>query len=73
MQNTVEIQSVLETEHELETVLLSVRIPMRPVPVTCVVGFVLNLPRWNTESNGLIRLRRDLRRSISDADGVINA
>ena len=53
--------------------MLSVRIPMRPVPVTCVVRFVLDLPRWDAEGNGLIRLSRDLHRSISDKDRVINA
>ena len=73
VKDIAKIQLVLEPEHELETVLLSVRIPMRPVPVACVVRFVLDLPCWDAESNGLVRLSCDLHRSVSDTDGVIDA
>ena len=66
-------ESVVQAEHELESILLGVWIPMRPVPVACVVRFVLDLPCWDAESNGLVRLSCDLHRSVSDTDGVINA
>ncbi len=54
------IQSVLEAEHELETVLLGVRVPVGPVPVASVVGLVLDFPRRDAEGNRLVRLGRDL-------------
>ena len=60
MQNTVEIQSVLETEHKLETVLLGVGIPVRPVPITSIVRLILNLTRRYAEGDCLIRLSSNL-------------
>ena len=60
MQNTVEIQSVLETEHKLETVLLGIRVPMRPIPVAGIVRLVLNLTCGYPESDRLVWLRSDL-------------
>ena len=55
------IQSVLETEHELETVLLGVGIPVRPVPITSIVGFVFYFPCGNAESDSLVWLGSDLK------------
>lgn len=52
--------SVLEAEHELETVLLGVRVPVRPVPVASVVGLVFNFPRGDAEGNRLVRLSSNL-------------
>ena len=61
--------SVLETEHKLETVLLGVRVPMRPIPVAGIVRLVLNFASRNPECNGLIRLSSDLwLQSISGGD-----
>ena len=47
-------------EHELETVLLCVGIPMRPVPSTLVFVLVLDLSGRDAERYGLIRLGGDL-------------
>lgn len=54
------LQSVLETEHELETVLFGVRIPVGPVPVAGVVRLVLDFSCRDAESDGLVRFGGDL-------------
>lgn len=46
----------------MEAVLLGIGIPMRPVPVACVVSFVFNLASWNAERDSLIRFSSDLGR-----------
>ncbi len=54
------IQSVLETEHELETILLGIRVPMRPIPIAGIVGLVLDFPRRYAERDSLVWLSSDL-------------
>ena len=61
-QCTCRIQSVLVAEHELETVLLGIRVPMRPVPVAGIVRLILYFARRYAESDGLVRLGSDLSR-----------
>jgi hypothetical protein len=51
----VETSKIL-SEHELEAVLLGVRIPMGPVPVTSVVSFVFYFARGNAKCDGLVWL-----------------
>ena len=55
------LQSVLETEHELETVLLGIGVPVRPIPIASVIRLILDFSCGNTESNGLIGFSGDLR------------
>ena len=61
-------KSVGEAEHELEAVLLGVGVPVRPVPVPCVVGLVLDLARRDAEGDSLVRLGRDLTGYVSNPD-----
>ena len=61
-------KSVGEAEHELEAVLLGVRVPVRPVPVPSVVGLVLDLAGRNAEGDGLVGLGRDLTGTVSNPD-----
>ena len=58
--SAIEIQSVLESEHKLETILLGIGIPVGPVPVPSVVGLILNFPCRYTEGNSLVRFSSDL-------------
>ena len=58
----IETQSVLKPEHELETILLGVGVPMRPVPVAGIVRLILYFARRYAESDGLVRLGSDLSR-----------
>ena len=53
-------KSVGEAEHELEAVLLGVRVPVRPVPVPSVVGLVLDLAGRDAEGDSLVRLGGNL-------------
>lgn len=64
------IQSVLETEHELETVLLGVRVPMRPVPVPGIVRFILDFSCGNAKSDGLVRFSGNLQRGQSSKSAI---
>lgn len=56
--------SVVKTEHELETVLLGIRIPMRPVPVTGIISLVLYLSGRYPESNCFVRLCGNLQKML---------
>ena len=51
---------ICQSEHELEAILLCVRIPVRPIPIPSIVGFVLDFSGRNSESNGFIRFGRNL-------------
>lgn len=59
-------KSVLKAEHELEAILLGIRVPVRPVPVPCIVWFILNLTCWDTEGDSLVRFCSNLERSQYD-------
>ena len=53
-------ESILQTEHELEAVLLGIRIPVVPVPVTCVIRLVLDLTSRNSESDCFVGFSSNL-------------
>jgi hypothetical protein len=63
------LQIALRAEHELEAVLLGIRIPVRPVPPCLVFGFVLYLARWYPESDRLVRFSSNL---VRDVSGEVN-
>ena len=52
---------VLKTKHELETILLGIRVPMRPVPIARVIRLIFNLTSRDSESNSLVRFGSNLR------------
>ena len=58
--DTVGKRSERLPEHELETVLFGVWIPMRPVPVASIIEFVFNLARWDAKGDCLVRFCSDL-------------
>ena len=54
---------ILKTEHELEAVLFCVGVPMRPVPVACVVGLIFDFSSRNAESNSLVWFSSNLEKT----------
>lgn len=52
--------SISETKHELETVLLCVRIPMGPIPVSSIISFILDFTSWDTEGDSFVGFSRYL-------------
>jgi hypothetical protein len=54
------VELVRSVEHELEAILLSIRIPMRPIPVSCVIRLVFYFTSGDMESDCLVWFRSDL-------------
>lgn len=59
------VQSISETEHELEAVLLCIGIPVGPVPISCVIRLVFDFASGDTECNCLVWFSRNLWALIS--------
>lgn len=52
---------ISKAKHELEAVLLGIWVPVRPIPIPCIVRFVFNLPGRDPKRDGLVWLCGDLR------------
>ena len=52
--------SIRKAKHKLEAVLFRVWVPVRPIPIPRIIGFVLNLPSRDPERDGLVWLSGNL-------------
>jgi hypothetical protein len=50
------INKKLNNIHKLERILVGVWVPMRPVPIACIIGLIFNFSRGYPERYGFVRL-----------------
>ena len=68
VKDIAKIQLVLEPEHELETVLFRIRIPVRPIPASINVVFIFYFTRRDAEGYCSIRLSSNLHQVAYKSD-----